>query len=75
MKQQVHKLKNRIESNIIEVESYYSSIHMFLSQTEIIDEVDLSSNKVQKWLHDNRYTITIIEEILEKIEQKKSITA
>jgi len=71
MNQAVSELKNRIESNIVEVESHYDSIHMFLSQTKIIDEVNLGNMQVQKWLYDNRYTITILEEILEKIESKK----
>jgi len=71
MHQTVTELKSRIESNIVEVESYYDSIHMFLSQTKIINEVNLENMQVQKWLYDNRYTITILEEILEKIENKK----
>jgi len=72
MHQTVTELKSRIESNIVEVESYYDSIHMFLSQTKIINEVNLENMQVQKWLYDNRYTITILEEILEKIESKKA---
>jgi len=71
----INELNNRIENNIVEVESYYDSIHMFLSQTKIINDVNLGNNQVQKWLHDNRYTISILEEILEKIESKKRISA
>ncbi|GEM_PF-3093363 len=71
----ISELNNRIENNIVEVESYYDSIHMFLSQTKIINDVNLGNIQVQKWLHDNRYTISILEEILEKIESKKRISA
>ena len=75
MNQIVNNLKSRIENNIIEIETYYDSIHMFLSQTKIIDEVNLGNIKVQKWLYDNRYTIIILEEILDKIESKKRLSA
>jgi len=71
----ISELNNRIENNIVEVESYYDSIHMFLSQTKIINDVNLGNIQVQRWLHDNRYTISILEEILEKIESKKRISA
>ena len=75
MNQTVNNLKSRIENNIVEIETYYDSIHMFLSQTKIIDEVNLVNIKVQKWLYDNRYTIIILEEILDKIESKKRLSA
>ncbi|NQY94747.1 MAG: hypothetical protein HRT43_11315 [Campylobacteraceae bacterium] len=75
MNQTVNNLKSRIENNIVEIETYYDSIHMFLSQTKIIDEVNLGNIKVQKWLYDNRYTIIILEEILDKIESKKRLSA
>ena len=71
----ISELNERIQNNIVEVESYYDSIHMFLSQTKIINDVNLGNIQVQKWLHDNRYTISILEEILEKIESKKRISA
>ena len=75
MNQTVNNLKSRIENNIVEIETYYDSIHMFLSQTKIIDEVNLGNIKVQKWLYDNRYTIIILEEMLDKIESKKRLSA
>ena len=73
MKQPILHLKSRIEENLYEVESYYDSIHLFLSQAQIINDNEIKKNKISKWLHDNRYTISILEEILEKIEHKNSL--
>jgi len=75
MKAVVTDLKNRIESNITEVESYYDSIHMFLSQIKLMNDIELGNMKIRNWLYDNRYTIIILEEILEKIEIKKQLSA
>ncbi len=75
MKKVVIELKKKIEMNLNEIEIYYDSIHMFLSQVKIIDSVNLRNLQIKQWIYDNRYTITIIEEILEKIESKKRLSA
>ena len=75
MKKVVIELKKKIEMNLNEIEVYYDSIHMFLSQIKIIHTVDLRNFQIKQWIYDNRYTITIIEEILEKIENKKRLSA
>jgi len=75
VKKVVIELKNKIETNLNEIEIYYDSIHMFLSQIKIIHTVDLRNLQIKQWIYDNRYTITIIEEILEKIESKKRLSA
>ncbi len=75
MKKPISQLKSRIEENLSEVESYYDSIHVFLSQAQIIHDNEVKKFTITKWLHDNRYTISILEEILEKIEYKNSISA
>ena len=75
MKKVVIELKNKIETNLNEIEIYYDSIHMFLSQIKIIHTVDLRNLQIKQWIYDNRYTITIIEEILEKIESNKRLRA
>ena len=48
-----------------------SSIHIFLSQTKIIDDSNINNSQIKQWLYNNRYTIAILEEILEKVEYKK----
>jgi len=75
MKKPILKLKTRIENNLIEIESYYDSIHLFLSQTKIVHDSNIGNSQIQQWLYDNRYTIAILEEILEKVEYKKSLIA
>jgi len=71
MKRPILELKTRIENNLIEIESYYDSIHLFLSQTKIIDDSNINNSQIKQWLYNNRYTIAILEEILEKVEYKK----
>lgn len=70
VKKIIFELKNKIEINLNEIESYYDSIHMFLLQVRILDTVNLKNFQIKQWLYDNRYTITLIEEIIEKIQRK-----
>ena len=69
------QLKSRIENNLGEVESYYDSIHIFLAQAKIVNDNNLQNFKIKQWLDNNKYTIIILEEILEKIERKKELSA
>mgnify|MGYP000128956205 CR=1 FL=1 len=71
MKRILKKLQNRIENNLQKIELYYDSVPIFLTQIKIINNVDFEKLKLKRWFYDNRYTITIIEEILEKIENDK----
>lgn len=75
MKEIIENLKNRIENNLNEVEFYYEPIQIFLSQINILNEVTLKNFNIKQWIYENRYTIKIIEEILEKIENDKRIIA
>ena len=75
MKKLVGKLKNRINDNLIELELCYDHIHLFLLQLNLIWDAELDDFRIKEWFYDNRFTINIIDEILEQIENDQKITA